>query len=78
MTIGVNTWSITGYTTSWTTETAGMGGGLAPHAYMFRITDNMSGIASYNSSYNSVWSGTHYISNNGGVSCILVLVSMLL
>jgi hypothetical protein len=66
MTIGVNTWNSTGYNTSWTTETAGMGGGLAPHAYMFRISDNMSGIASYNSSYNSVWPGTHYISNNGG------------
>ena len=66
MTIGVNTWNITGFNTSWTTTTAGMGGGLVATDYMFHVSDDMQKIGSYNTNHNSVWNGTHYISVNGG------------
>ena len=66
--IGANTLNPTGFNTSWTTESANMGGELAPHAYMFSVSDDMKKQVSYNTSYNSVWNGVHYISSNGGVT----------
>lgn len=45
---------------------ANMGGDLPDTAYMFHVSDDMKCIASYNTQYNSMWNGTHYITSDGG------------
>jgi hypothetical protein len=67
MIIGTNIWNPDDLV-SWTSITAGMGGNLMPLNYLFSISDDMKNIGSYNSSRGSVWSGSHYISKDGGLT----------
>ena len=67
MTIGTNIWKPDNLTSHWTSVTVCTGDtNLMPLNYLFSVSDNMKNIGSHNSSRNSVWSGSHCISKDGG------------
>ena len=66
LTIGVNTWNPIGFSTSWTTTSAGMGGNLINPNYEFRLSNDMLNIATFNAESNAIWNGSHNISKDGG------------